>query len=124
MGLCRLKSSVRARIALPSAVSLVWFAIFGGSAISLQMGGTDIYGAGAPEAQLFSLLEQFPLSTLMSILVMVLVAIFFVSGADAASIVGRVSTQSPSALMTHYPEIVRTTTGDPDAWLLEVRASL
>ena len=51
------------------------------------MGGTDIYGAGAPEAQLFSLLEQFPLSTVMSILVMVLVAIFFVSGADAASIV-------------------------------------
>ena len=72
---------------VPSAVSLVWFAVFGGSAISLQMGGTDIYGAGAPEAQLFSLLEQFPLSTVMSILVMVLVAIFFVSGADAASIV-------------------------------------
>ncbi|WP_432478283.1 BCCT family transporter [Nocardioides sp. GXQ0305] len=72
---------------VPSAVSLVWFAVFGGSAIKLQMDGTDIYGAGAPEAQLFSLLEQFPLSTVMSILVMVLVAIFFVSGADAASIV-------------------------------------
>jgi type II secretory pathway component PulK len=41
---------------------------------------------------------------------------------DAASIVGRVSTQSASELMAHYPEIVRTTTGDPDAWLLEVRA--
>jgi choline/carnitine/betaine transport len=72
---------------VPSAVSLVWFAVFGGSAIKLQMDGTDIYGAGAPEAQLFSLLDQFPLSTVMSILVMVLVAIFFVSGADAASIV-------------------------------------
>ena len=72
---------------VPSAVSLVWFAVFGGSAIKLQMDGTDIYGAGAPEAQLFSLLEQFPLATVMSILVMVLVAIFFVSGADAASIV-------------------------------------
>jgi general secretion pathway protein K len=41
---------------------------------------------------------------------------------DVASIVGRVSTQSASELMGHYPEIVSTTTGDPDAWLLEVRA--
>jgi len=72
---------------VPSLVSLVWFAIFGGAAIKLQMDGTDIYGAGAPEAQLFSLLDQFPLATVMSILVMLLVAIFFVSGADAASIV-------------------------------------
>jgi choline-glycine betaine transporter len=33
------------------------------------------------------LLDQFPIATVASILVMVLVAIFFVSGADAASIV-------------------------------------
>ena len=72
---------------VPSLVSLVWFAIFGGSAISLQMDGTDIYGAGGVEAQLFTLLEQFPWATATSILVMVLVAIFFVSGADAASMV-------------------------------------
>ena len=72
---------------VPSLVSLVWFAVFGGAAIKLQMDGIDIYGAGAPEAQLFSLLEQFPLTTVMSILVMVLVGIFFVSGADAASLV-------------------------------------
>jgi choline/carnitine/betaine transport len=72
---------------VPSLVSLVWFAVFGGSAIKLQMEGTDIYGAGALEDQLFTMLDQFPLATVSSILVMVLVAIFFVSGADAASIV-------------------------------------
>ncbi len=72
---------------VPSLVSLVWFAVFGGSAIKLQMDGTDIYGAGGVEAQLFTMLEQFPLATVASVLVMVLVAIFFVSGADAASIV-------------------------------------
>ncbi|WP_295658836.1 BCCT family transporter, partial [uncultured Nocardioides sp.] len=72
---------------VPSLVSLVWFAIFGGSAIKLQMDGTDIYGSGGVEAQLFGLLEQFPLATASSVLVMVLVGIFFVSGADAASIV-------------------------------------
>jgi choline/carnitine/betaine transport len=72
---------------VPSLVSLAWFAIFGGSAIKIQMDGTDLYGSGGVEAQLFGLLEQFPLATASSVLVMVLVAIFFVSGADAASIV-------------------------------------
>ena len=72
---------------VPSLVSLVWFAIFGGSAIKLQMDGIDIYGSGGVEAQLFGLLEQYPLATASSVLVMALVGIFFVSGADAAAIV-------------------------------------
>ena len=72
---------------VPSLVSMVWFAIFGGAAIKLQQTGTDIAGAGGVETQLFNTLEAFPLATVASIVVMVLVAIFFVSGADAASIV-------------------------------------
>jgi len=72
---------------VPSLVSLVWFCIFGGAAIDLQKKGTDIAGAGGVESQLFTTLEAYPLATVSSILVMVLVAIFFVSGADAASIV-------------------------------------
>jgi len=74
-------------IAVPSVVSLLWFAIFGGAAISAQRGGADIVGQGGVEAQLFGLLDTFPLAGATSVLVMVLVAIFFVSGADAASMV-------------------------------------
>lgn len=72
---------------VPSLVSLVWFAIFGGAGLKMQMDGKNLYGDGVPEQQLFNLLEQYPFATVMSVLVMVLVAIFFVSGADAASIV-------------------------------------
>lgn len=72
---------------VPSLVSLVWFCIFGGAAIKLQQTGTDIAGAGGVETQLFSTLEAYPLATVASVVVMILVAIFFVSGADAASIV-------------------------------------
>lgn len=74
---------------VPSLVSLVWFCIFGGAAIDLQKTGTDIAGAGggAVESQLFSTLDAYPLATAASVIVMILVAIFFVSGADAASIV-------------------------------------
>ena len=72
---------------VPSLVSVAWFAIFGGAAISFQQGGTDLAGASTTEGQLFGLLDQLPLSGITSVLVMTLVAIFFVSGADAASVV-------------------------------------
>jgi choline/carnitine/betaine transport len=72
---------------VPSLVSLVWFAIFGGAAIKLQQGGVDLAGASSVEGQLFGMLGHLPLATVTSVLVMILVAIFFVSGADAASIV-------------------------------------
>jgi general secretion pathway protein K len=42
---------------------------------------------------------------------------------DVAAIVGRVSTQSADALMARYPEVVRLTTPDPDAWLLSAHVS-
>jgi choline/carnitine/betaine transport len=72
---------------VPSAVSLVWFAVFGGAGIAAQRDGADVAGQSTSEGQLFGVLEQYPLATVMTVLVMLLVAIFFVSGADAASIV-------------------------------------
>lgn len=72
---------------VPSLVSLVWFAIFGGAAISMQQDGAELAGASSAEGQLFAMLGELPLATITSVLVMILVAIFFVSGADAASIV-------------------------------------
>ncbi|TDC78256.1 BCCT family transporter [Micromonospora sp. KC606] len=76
-------------VAIPSLVSFVWFSVFGGTAIDLQLGGTDLSAAvsESPEAALFAVLREFPFFTVTAILVMVLVALFFVSGADAASVV-------------------------------------
>ena len=72
---------------VPSVVSLVWFAIFGGAGIDMQRKGTDLAGQATAEGSLFAMLHHMPLSTITSVVVMLLVAIFFVSGADAASIV-------------------------------------
>lgn len=78
-------------ILIPSAVSLVWFAIFGGAAIDQQRAvdptGAVGLAADSAEGQLFGLLSTMPLGNVLSILAMVLIAIFFVSGADAASVV-------------------------------------
>ncbi|MBO3681087.1 BCCT family transporter [Streptomyces sp. NEAU-YJ-81] len=73
-------------ILVPSSVSLLWFAIFGGSSMKLQAAGR-LGKESTPEGQLFGVLDQYPIAGVMSVLVMVLVGIFFVSGADAASIV-------------------------------------
>jgi choline/carnitine/betaine transport len=71
----------------PTLVSLVWFAIFGGLGIDLELSGTDLGSSGTPEATLFQALAELPLAQIATVVVMVLVAIFFISGADAASIV-------------------------------------
>ncbi len=73
-------------VLIPSVVSLVWFAIFGGAAINLQRSGTDL-ASRSTEAQLFGLLDTMPLGAVLGVIAMLLVAIFFVAGADAASIV-------------------------------------
>ncbi|MFE0099768.1 BCCT family transporter [Streptomyces sp. NPDC059009] len=73
-------------ILVPSTVSLIWFAVFGGTAMKVKEHG-GLANDSTPEAQLFGLLHEYPIATATSLLVMILVGIFFVSGADAASIV-------------------------------------
>jgi len=78
-------------ILIPSVVSFVWFAILGGTAIDLQLSGAaDIAGpvaAGNQPGALFLTLQQFPLFWVMALIAVILVALFFISGADAASVV-------------------------------------
>jgi choline/carnitine/betaine transport len=74
-------------ILVPSVVSLVWFAVFGGTAMRQQEQGANLTDESSTEGQLFAVLREYPLASLTAVIVMVLVGIFFVSGADAASIV-------------------------------------
>ncbi|WP_313814132.1 BCCT family transporter [Glutamicibacter sp.] len=89
---------------VPSTVTLLWFAIFGGGAIGLQERAEkagDTAGQlahmvdGVPDINfdliLFDLLDHMPVPGWVSVVLMVvtvlLIAIFFVTGADSASIV-------------------------------------
>jgi len=92
-------------IAVPSVVSLIWFAIFGGAAIQKQRSGVDIAGAGSAESATFELLEHMPWFVPMAVLVMILVSIFFVSGADAASVVMGTLSQKGSVNPERKPVI-------------------
>jgi len=77
-------------IAIPSLVSFAWFAILGGAAFDLQLNqGVDMPAAleGGIENALFVTLREYPLSTATVALAVFLIAIFFITGADSASIV-------------------------------------
>lgn len=73
-------------IAVPSLISLVWFAIFGSTAIDQQMNGAELE-VSPPENVLFGVLENLPLTEVTNIVLMLLIAIFFITGADSASLV-------------------------------------
>jgi choline/carnitine/betaine transport len=72
---------------VPTAVSVVWFSIFGGAGIHLQLGGVDIAGTGSEAAGFFAALQHYPFFIGAAIVVMVLTAVFFISGADAGALV-------------------------------------
>ena len=72
---------------VPAGVSTVWFAIFGGTAITMERAGESIWGDGTAENQLFNLLHQLPGGTITSFLAVILLGTFFITSADSASTV-------------------------------------
>lgn len=72
---------------VPSAVTVVWFAIFGGAAIHAEQVGKSIWGDGSAENQLFTLLHQLPGGQVAGVVAMILLATFFITSADSASTV-------------------------------------
>jgi choline/carnitine/betaine transport len=74
---------------IPTTASTLWFTVLGGTALWKQHRGEDFSGAVAlgEEYALFAMLESLPLYSLVSGLSMLLVAIYFVTGAGSASLV-------------------------------------
>jgi len=86
-------------VLVPSIVTFVWVAVFGGSALHLDQtrgGGIAERVVSDPASGMFVFLEQFPLVLPLSILTLVVLWIFFVAGADAGTVVlGSMSTGGP-----------------------------
>ena len=72
---------------VPTAISSVWFVVFGGAGIDLQIGGIDIAGSENEAAGFYNMLDQYPWLPVTAGTVIFLTAIFFVSGADAGAVV-------------------------------------
>lgn len=72
---------------VPSIVCLVWFSIFGGTAMRMQEAGLGVANVEDSQDILFNVLQNLPMPLVTSIVAMIAVVIFFVTSADSASIV-------------------------------------
>ncbi|CAN5752207.1 glycine betaine transporter OpuD [soil metagenome] len=90
---------------VPSTLSFLWFSTFGGTALQLnEATGGQIATAvdNSVTAAFFVTLSQLPLSAITSVIVILLVSVFFITSADSASFV-LASMSSEGAV---YPRIV------------------
>ena len=82
-----LREFVTVVIMIPSVVCLLWFGIFGGTSMWMELNGQGMSESGSPEAMLFNLLGNLPFGAVTSVFAMVSIIVFFVTSADSASIV-------------------------------------
>ena len=76
-------------IAAPTGFGFLWFAAVGGTSIDIQeTGRADLLAAVAesPQSALFAALDVLPIPLITSVLCVLLMVLFFVSGADAGAI--------------------------------------
>ncbi|MFB7891800.1 BCCT family transporter [Microbacterium sp. NPDC056044] len=78
-------------ILVPTLVGILWFSVLGGTAIWLELTGqadlTGADGAVQVETALFSMLAEVPGSAIVTVGVIILIGIFFVTSADSGSLV-------------------------------------
>ncbi|AOM84159.1 BCCT family transporter [Salisediminibacterium beveridgei] len=75
---------------VPSLLGALWFTTFGGTGLSMILGGNDEIGnlvMGDVELALFAMLGELPLSLITSVIAVILILIFFITSADSASYV-------------------------------------
>ena len=73
---------------IPTVVGALWMSVFGGAALDLVTGETgQALQEAALELKMFKLFESFPLTSLLSLVGIILVVVFFVTSSDSGSLV-------------------------------------
>ncbi|MED4036786.1 BCCT family transporter [Niallia taxi] len=72
---------------IPAVIGFLWFSVFGGTAMQLESNNMGMISGLATEESLFGVLENFPLSTTLSILAIILIGVFFITSADSGTFV-------------------------------------
>lgn len=72
---------------VPTLVGMIWFSIWGGNGLFRQWFGTGDLGDVTAEESMFRIFEQFPATQLLSVLGIIVVAVFFITSSDSGSLV-------------------------------------
>ena len=83
-----LRQFVIVTIVVPTTVLILAFTIFGGTTISFNRDNIPGFdGTSSTESVLYAMFEQLPLYSITSVLLIVILSIFFITSADSASVV-------------------------------------
>jgi len=86
-----IRELVAGTLLVPALACFLWFSIFGGSALHMEVFGQapDLAAAAQKDAStaIFQLFDALPHSTLLAVMATVLVLVFFVTSADSATMV-------------------------------------
>ena len=66
---------------------MIFFAVFGVSALNLEQNGIAKISELATETATFGMFEHYPLGSVMSFITIIVIAIFFITSADSATFV-------------------------------------
>ncbi|WP_152354113.1 BCCT family transporter [Brachybacterium subflavum] len=72
---------------VPSLVGMIWFSVWGGNGLFRQWFGAGDLGDITAEESMFRIFDGFPATGLLSVLGIILVAIFFITSSDSGSLV-------------------------------------
>ncbi|MCG9787419.1 BCCT family transporter [Vibrio mediterranei] len=81
---------ITAVLIVPTAVTVVWMSVFGGMAIDQvinQVGSLGTNGLGDVPLAMFEMFDELPMGTMLSIVAVVLVLVFFITSSDSGSLV-------------------------------------
>ncbi|MDT8357291.1 MAG: BCCT family transporter [Methanomicrobiaceae archaeon] len=96
-------------LSVPPLFTFIWFSVFGGSALNLELnqgaGLTAVAGEDISLA-LFAFFEHYPASGLLSLVAILLLIVFFVTSADSATVVLASLTTQGSMIVPLYKKIV------------------
>jgi BCCT family betaine/carnitine transporter len=80
---------ITAVLLVPTVVTLVWMAVFGGSALEQVENNIGALASGLTEVSLamFQMLANLPVASISSFIAIVLVLVFFITSSDSGSLV-------------------------------------
>lgn len=81
-----IREFVLAVLFVPTIVSIFWFSAFGLTGVEVGLNVPAIFEM-PPETQLFGILNELPLSVILSVVALILIASFFITSADSATFV-------------------------------------
>ncbi len=82
-----IKQFVAGVLLAPTVVTMIFFAVFGSAALRIENLGIAKLSELATDTVTFGMFEHYPLGTLLSILTIIVIAIFFITSADSATFV-------------------------------------